>query len=78
MTEPFFCTELDTMTAIYCGSVAGGLELLPGLLVHVLPQAGSAAVLSSKPLNEFGAEPPLIGLFCDHCEPQKVTVAPPD
>jgi hypothetical protein len=70
MVEPFFCTELETSTAMYCGIVEGGFELFPGLLVHVPPQV-DCDVSSSKPLNEFGAEPPLIGLFCDHCEPQK-------
>ena len=62
MAEPFFCTELDTITAINLGIVVGGLELLPGWLVQVLPQGGSKT-LFSKPLNEFGAGPPLIGLF---------------
>jgi hypothetical protein len=58
------------MTAMYCGIVAGGLVLFPGPLTHEPLQAG-AADPSSKPLNPVGADPPLIGLFWDHCEPQK-------
>ena len=70
MTEPFVCIELETITPMYCGIVAGGFELLPGLVVQVLPHVGKSFPFS-KPLNAFGADPPLIGLFCDHCEPQK-------
>jgi hypothetical protein len=40
MTDPFFTTELETTTAINCGTVGGGIELLPGWLVHVLPHVG--------------------------------------
>src|SRR2546421_9118471 len=68
--------ELETITPMYCGTVAGGFELLPGLLVHVPPHVG-VVVPSSNPLKAFGAAPLVIGLFCDHCAPQKVTVAPP-
>jgi hypothetical protein len=75
MEFPFFCTVLVTITAINSGIVAGGFELLPGWLVHVLPHAGGAK-LFSKPLNAFGPAPPLIGLFFTHCAPQKYTVAP--
>lgn len=73
MVEPDFVIALETMTAMFVGMVAGGFELLPGRLIQVLPHAGNA-VPSSNPLNPFGAEPPLIGLFCDHCEPQKFTL----
>ena len=61
---------------MYCGMVAGGFELLPGLLVHVPPHVG-AVVPSSKPLKALGPTPPVIGLFFHHCEPQKFTVTPP-
>src|SRR5687768_5000647 len=76
MTDPCFCTELDTVTAMNGGTVAGGSELLPDWLVHVLPHVG-LAVPFSKPLNASGARPPLIGLCCCQCEPQKCTVALP-
>src|SRR3712207_245148 len=77
MTEPLFVTLLETITPMNCGMTEGGFELLPGRLVQVPPQAG-VAVPSSKPLNAFGGGPPLIGLCCDHCEPQKFTAAATD
>lgn len=77
MTGPLLLTLLETITAMYCGTVDGGFELSPGRVVHVPPHVG-AAVPFSKPLNEFEAGPPLKGLLCDHCEPQKLIVAPLD
>ena len=62
IVDPLFTTELETITAINCGIVGGGFELLPGPLVQVLPHVG-IAVPFSKPLNAFGPDPPLIGLF---------------
>src|SRR5437762_948054 len=76
MVEPFFTTELETITAMNCGTICGGFELLPGRLVHVLPQVGEV-LLFSKPLKALGPGPPVIGLFWDQCEPQKFRVAPP-
>ena len=70
MTVPFLLIELETITAMYCGNVAGGLVLFPELVVQ-LPAHAGAAEPSSNPLNPLGADPPLIGLFWDHCEPQK-------
>lgn len=65
MTDPFFVIELETITGINCGIVAGGFELPPGLVVHVLPHAGRGE-LFSKPLKALGADPPVIGFLCDH------------
>lgn len=76
MTDPLLVMELATITGMLPGTVAGGLVLLPGPVVQVLPHAGMAR-LFSKPLNPFGADPPLIGLYRAHCDPQKYTIAPP-
>lgn len=70
IVEPLFVIELETIMPMNGGTVAGGLELFPGLLVQVPPQVG-VVIPSSNPLNALGAAPPVMGLFCDHCEPQK-------
>jgi hypothetical protein len=41
ITEPDFVIELDTITVMNSGMLAGGLELLPGSVFHVPPQPGS-------------------------------------
>src|SRR6266550_8600301 len=76
MIDPFCCTELETITAMNCGTACGGFEPLLGWLVQVLPHV-SIVFPFSNPLKSFGPGPPLIGLFLDHCEPQKFTVTPP-
>ena len=63
-------TELDTITAMNDGTVAGGPELLPGSVVQGCPQAGGLLVESAKPLKLFGAPPPLSELLFAHCAPQ--------
>ena len=62
MTVPFLLIELETITAMYCGNVAGGFVVFPGLVNQVPLQVG-AEEPSSNPLNALGADPPLIGLF---------------
>jgi hypothetical protein len=77
IVEPDVVIELDAMTAMYCGTVAGGPELFPGGLVHGSPQFGGLFGVSlAKPLKLDGAEPPLKLLTLDQCAPQKVTVLP--
>ncbi len=57
--------------------MAGGLELLPGPVVQVMPHfGGSAESVTAKPLKLAGAVPPLSLLTFDHFAPQKVTLAP--
>ena len=75
IVEPDLVMLLDTTTAWYCETVAGGPELLPGAVDHVPPHVGAAFVFS-KPLKLAGAEPPLRLLCLLHCEPQKLTWAP--
>jgi hypothetical protein len=70
IVEPLFWTELATMTAMNCGTVAGGVELPPGLLVQLPPQAG-LVLLPSKPLNELGPDPPLIDYSVTTVNPEK-------
>ena len=74
ITEPFLLTELETITVINSGIVAGGPELLPGSLVHVPPHvAGAVLVELANPLKLDGAEPPLNEFALAHCAPQNVT-----
>src|SRR3954471_18558816 len=73
VTGPDLVTWLATSTAMYDGSApAGGGVLLPGSVVHEVPQPGAGGV-SSKPLKLAGAEPPLSVFTPDHCAPQNVT-----
>src|SRR3989442_1783973 len=77
MVEPDLVIELDAITAMKAGTVAGGPELFPGSVVHVPPQVGGAVlVVSAKPLKAAGAGPPLSELTFAHCAPQKVTALP--
>jgi len=83
IVEPDIPIALDTMTAMYWGTDAGGDELLPGRVDQFCPHGGGlAAVLSANPLKLRG-EPPLtvfvvhhFVLVPDHCAPQKVTDEP--
>src|SRR6266852_357551 len=63
--EPDLWTELATMTAMYCGTMSGGPELLPGSLVQPAPHCGGCPVPSAKPLKLAGAEPPRNELLVD-------------
>ena len=67
---PDFATELETSTPMYSGTLAGGAELLPGLVVHGPAHAAGgvlvgSATVAAKPLNAAGAVPP-DRLFCVH------------
>ena len=74
MVEPDLLIELETITAMYSGTLLGGPELLPGSLVHVPPQLGGwVLVESAKPMKLEGAAPPLNEFSLAHCAPQNVT-----
>ena len=47
MTEPDRVIELATMTLIVDGTVGGGLELLPGRVLHVPLQFAGLGVVAS-------------------------------
>jgi hypothetical protein len=47
MTDPDLVIELATMTLMVEGTVDGGLELLPGLVLHVPPQFAGLGVVTS-------------------------------
>lgn len=71
---PDFVMELLTITVINEGTLAGGPELLPGLLVHAPPQiAGLGLVELVKPLKPLGPGPPLSELKFAHRALQNVT-----
>jgi hypothetical protein len=71
---PDFVIELVTMTVINEGTLSGGPELLPGLLVQAPPQRGGFGLAElAKPLKLDGAGPPLNELRFAHCASQKVT-----
>jgi hypothetical protein len=74
MIGPDLVIVLETTASTVLGSVAGGFELLPRSVVHVLPHV--AGGLSMKPLNEGGANPVLRGFSFHHCAPQKATWLP--
>src|SRR5204863_534810 len=77
ITEPDWVTELDAITVINCGMLLGGPELLPGLLVHVPPQAGGFVLVEfAKPLKLRGASSLLSEFNRAHCAPQNVTWLP--
>src|SRR2546422_320669 len=77
MVAPDLVIELDAITAMNGGTLAGGPELFPGSVAHVPPQAGGVVlVISAKPLNAAGAGPPLSELTFAHFAPQKVTAVP--
>jgi len=74
---PDLVIELETITAICAGTLAGGDALFPGRDVHVLPHAGGEPFLDeANPLNELGAEPPERPFALAHCAPHQVTDAP--
>jgi hypothetical protein len=71
---PDFVTELLTITVINDGTVAGGPELLPGLLVQAPPQVGGLGLVEEvKPLKLLGAVPPLSELKSAQRALQNVT-----
>jgi hypothetical protein len=78
IVEPDLVIELDTITAMYAGTLLGGPELFPGSLVHAPPQVGGFVLVeSAKPLKLDGAEPPPLKEFdFAHCAPQNVTWLP--
>jgi len=47
MTDPDLVIELATMTLMVEGTVDGGLELLPGGVLHVPPQFAGLGVVAS-------------------------------
>jgi hypothetical protein len=74
MVEPDFVIELEAITAMNEGTLSGGFELFPGLLVQLPPQVLGA--VSANPLKALGAAPPLSELTFAHFVPQNVTVLP--
>ena len=76
--EPDIRTLVDTSTPIYDGKgEAGGSELFPGPVVHVMPQFGGSAVsVLVNPLKLGGAAPPLRVFSVGHCALQNVTLVP--
>jgi hypothetical protein len=68
---------LETTTPIKGGSVSGGFELLPGLLVQLSAQTGGLLLmLEAKPLKLGEAFPPLSEFCFDQVALQNVTVPP--
>src|SRR5262245_24037632 len=74
--EPDLEIELEAITPMNSGSGgAGGLALLPGLVLQPAPQVGVFGV-GANPLKLAGAAPPLRE-FCFHqSAPQNVTAEP--
>ncbi len=55
---PHLLILLETTTPMKGGSVSGGFELLPGLLIQVSTQAGGLVlIVAAKPLKLSGADP---------------------
>jgi len=56
------------------GTLAGGVELLPGVVDHVPPQVGGVLLrIFANPLKLAEAGPPLKEFTFDHWAPQNVT-----
>src|SRR5438552_16735687 len=67
IVEPDWLIELETITAMKEGTVAGGSELFPGSVIHIPPQAGGVVlVMLVMPLKALGAGPPLSDLRFAH------------
>lgn len=77
IVAPDWVIELEAITSMNCGTVAGGFELLPGPLVQRSPHLGGLlGTLVAKPLKLAGGDPEP-RLFSDgHRAPQKVTLRP--
>lgn len=74
IVAPDCVAELATRTVINGGTLFGGRELLPGLLVQEPPQAGGFGLVElAKPLKPEGAEPPLSVFRFAHRASQNVT-----
>jgi hypothetical protein len=74
MMDPDFVIELDAITVIKVGTLAGGPEPFPGSLLQTPPQGGVVPPIElAKPLKAEGAAPWLSVFIFAHCEPQKYT-----
>ena len=73
IVEPDLVILLAAITAMYSGTVAGGAEEVPGLLVHFSPQVGGLTEDSAKPLNDAGADPPESEFSFHHPDPHHWT-----
>jgi hypothetical protein len=75
ISGPDFSISLAAITLMKAGTVAGGVELLPGSLFQVPSQAGGLGLGAfAKPLKLEGAALPSLKEFdLAHCAPQKVT-----
>src|SRR5437660_8634168 len=73
---PALLIELDAITAMNWGTVAGESELLPDWVVQLAPQVAGLPAEATKPLKAVGAGPPLSALSFDHCVLQNVTPLP--
>jgi len=71
---PDFVIWLETITAMYAGTLLGGGVLLPGRVVQVPPQAVGIVPRVANPLKESGAAPPERWFKVDHWAPHHVTV----
>ena len=68
--------ELETITAMYVGTLSGGCELLPAVVDQVLPQVAGPLGLSAKPLKSAGPVLPANGMADAHWAPQNVADEP--
>ena len=74
IVAPDFVIELLIMTEINAGTLSGGPELLPGLLVQAPPHdAGLGLIELVNPLKLPDMLPPLREFKSDHCALQNVT-----
>src|ERR1051326_4152291 len=79
---PDWVTLLATSTPMYSGTVSGGLPLLPGRAVKLVPQSSGGLIcgrvtVEAKPWNEAGAWPPERLFRLDHEWLHHVTVPEP-
>src|SRR5262245_15282273 len=77
IVEADFTSVLATITPMYAGMLAGGLDRLPGSVLHVPPAFGGFALVQfAKPRKLAFAFGPLMKLLFSHCAPQNITELP--
>jgi hypothetical protein len=77
IVKPDRAILLAPITPMYSGTIAGGPELLPVLVVHCLLHSGGLDAVSAKPLKAAGGGPPESEFSFHQFEPHHSTSSVP-